>query len=65
MFVFSEVSSMKPMRQQVAHEGLAPRDPDVARLKDVRPLLLDGLQVFFCVSGRGCAGTARPRRGGW
>lgn len=40
-------------RQQVAHERLAPCDPDMARLSDLRPLLLDGLEVFFlCVRPR-------------
>src|SRR6056297_998648 len=39
--------------QQVTHEGLASRDPGMARLPDLRPLLLDGLKVFFlCVSPR-------------
>ena len=50
--------------QQVAHEGLTPRDPDMARLADLRPLLFGGLQVFFYASDRGRAETARPRRGG-
>ena len=49
--------------QHVAHEGLAARDPDIARQGDIRPLLLDGAQVFFYASGRGRAAAARPRRG--
>ena len=36
--------------QHVTQEGLAAVDPDIARQCDIRPLLLDGAQVFFCVS---------------
>ena len=50
--------------QHVTHEWLAAVDPDIARQRDIRPLLLDRPQVFFCVSGQGHAGAARPRRGG-
>ena len=35
--------------QHVAHEGLAVCDPDAAGQRHIRPLLLDGAQVFFCV----------------
>ena len=50
--------------QHVAHEGLAATDPYPAGQCDVRPLLLDRPQVFFCVSGQGRADAAKPRRGG-
>ena len=36
--------------QHVTHEGLTTADPDIARQRDIRPLLLDRAQVFFCVS---------------
>ena len=55
------VDERKP-RQHVTHEGLAKVDPDIARQCDIKLLLLDGAQVFFCVSDRGYA-AARPRRG--
>ena len=51
-------------RQQVGHKRLPPRDPDMARLADLRPLLLDGLQVFFYASNRDYAGCARPTHDG-
>jgi hypothetical protein len=51
-------------RQHVAHERLAMVDPDIARQRHIRPLLLDRAQVFFCVSGQGHAAAARPRHGG-
>ena len=51
-------------RQQLGHEWLPPCDPDMARLANLRPLLLDGLQVFFYASGRDCAACARPTRDG-
>lgn len=50
--------------QQVTHERLPPCDPDMACLPNFRPLLLDGLQVFFYASGRDCAACARPIRDG-
>lgn len=50
--------------QHVAHEGLAATDPYPAGRCDVRPLLLDGAQVFFCVSGQDRADAAKPRHGG-
>jgi len=50
--------------QHVAHQGLAATDPCLAGQCDVRPLLLDRPQVFFCVSGRGRADAAKPRHGG-
>ena len=50
--------------QHVTHEGLAAVDPDIAGQRDIRPLLLDRPQVFFCASGQGRAGAARPRHGG-
>jgi len=50
--------------QHVAHERLAATDPYPAGQCDVRPLLLDRPQVFFCVSGQGRADAAKPRRGG-
>ena len=34
--------------QGLAHEGLAPGDPEPAGAGDVRPLLLGGEQGFFC-----------------
>ena len=50
--------------QQVSHERLASRDPDMARLANLRPFLLDSLQVFFCVSVRDHGASARPTRDG-
>lgn len=52
-------------RQRAAHERLASCDPDMACLPDLRPLLLEGLQVFFCVSAQDRAKTAKPRHGEW
>jgi hypothetical protein len=34
--------------QHVGHEGLAPRDPDMACPGHIGPLLLSRAQVFFC-----------------
>ena len=50
--------------QHVAHEGLTLANPDLAGQCDVRPLLLDRPQVFFCGSGQGRASAARPSCGG-
>ena len=50
--------------QDVTYEGLTAVDPDIARQRDIRPLLLDGARAFLCVSGRGRAGAAKRRRGG-
>src|SRR6056297_2351430 len=50
--------------QQVSHERLASRDPDMARLANLRPFLLDSLQIFFCVSVRDHGASARPTRDG-
>ena len=50
--------------QHVTHEWLTAVDPDIARQRDIRPLLLDRPQVFFYASGQGRAGAARPRHGG-
>ena len=50
--------------QHVTHEGLAATDPDLAGQSVIRPLLLDGAQVFFCVSCRGRAAAAKSRCGG-
>ena len=49
--------------QHVTHERLTAVDPDIARACDIRPLVLDGAKVFFCVSGQERADAAKPRRG--
>ena len=50
--------------QNVTHERLAATGPDLTGQCNFRPLLLDGAQIFFCVSDRARAGSAGPRRGG-
>ena len=44
--------------QMVVHERLATGDPNLALLRNVRPLLFAGPKVFFCVLGR--AGARIP-----
>ena len=58
---------MKPMRgNRLAMNGCRRVIQIWRAVADLRPLLLDGLQVFFCASAfpRPCGGSARPTRDG-
>lgn len=50
--------------QWLTHERLAANDPVMACLSNLRPLLLHGLEVLFCITGQGFGEHVRPRPDG-